>query len=354
MYAAALKADRTAVAMLPTSDASPDDEHFGLGGAAAQRVGDVPAARPCPRPAAPCRRETRSFSEVFVSRQTTVESVTSSSLQLEMDGYLELFDQRHELHRPTPPAEALRFAMSGAISTTVTSLPARLSPMAHSTPTEPAPTMTVLSPGFTLPVSASGAQWTWGLSMPGSLGHDGLRSDGDDERLVAFGVEHLLGRLGVQEYARRSLLRLPQQVVEIVLHVLLERQRRPGDDVTAQMIALLVESDVMPALAERQQGLDAGGAAADDRDLLLDVGLLDLAFRELGLVAQVRVHGAVDDRGDHQTEPAVLAAQAGTVVVLPAEGVLARHLGVGQERPAHGHHVGLAGGDDLLGAARCP
>ena len=106
--------------------------------------------------------------------------------------------------------------MSGAISTTVTSLPARLSPMAHSTPTEPAPTMTVLSPGVTAPVSASGAQWTCGLSMPGSLGTMGSEPDGHDERLVALGVEHLLGGLGVQEDARGSLGGLAHQVVEVV------------------------------------------------------------------------------------------------------------------------------------------
>ena len=107
----------------------------------------------------------------------------------------------------------------------------------------------------------------------------------------------------------------------------------------------------MPALAERQQSLDAGGTSADDRDLLLHVGLLDLAFRELGLVAQEWIHGAIDDRGDHQTEAAVLAAETGTVILFSAQGILARHLGIGQERAAHGHNIGLAGGQDLLGPA---
>ena len=59
--------------------------------------------------------------------------------------------------------------VSSCISTTKTSLPACLKSRAASRPTAPAPQCNLVTYRHFEFSSASGAQWTWGLSMPGRL-----------------------------------------------------------------------------------------------------------------------------------------------------------------------------------------
>ena len=102
---------------------------------------------------------------------------------------------------------------------------------------------------------------------------------------------------------------------------------------------------------EDARGLEAGGAAAHDGDVLFHRGGGDL---QLALAADLRVERAADGlvAVEGALEAALVAADAGTDVLGVVGLGLLRPLGIRPERAPQPDEVALAGGDDLLGELR--
>ena len=116
-------------------------------------------------------------------------------------------------------------------------------------------------------------------------------------------------------------------------------------------LALLKDGDGVPAQGEDARGLEAGGAAAHDGDVLFHRGGGDL---QLALAADLRVERAADGlvAVEGALEAALVAADAGTDVLGVVGLGLLRPLGIRPERAPQPDEVALAGGDDLLGELR--
>jgi hypothetical protein len=76
------------------------------------------------------------------------------------------------------------------------------------------------------------------------------------------------------------------------------------------------------------------GAGADNGNLLLNIGLLNLARGNSFFKAKEGVDGAGNNSA-LEAAAAVLAAQTGTVVVFLAFAILTGHQGVGKQGTAH-------------------
>ena len=105
----------------------------------------------------------------------------------------------------------------------------------------------------------------------------------------------------------------------------------------AEARVLLDEGDVVAAQGRRPRGLHAGGTAADDHDLLLVGGLLQI----LVAIAESGVGAALAQEGLALVE-AGAATGAGPHVLSLAGGQLVGQVGVADEGPVHADEIGLA------------
>ena len=131
-----------------------------------------------------------------------------------------------------------------------------------------------------------------------------------------------------------------------VVHVLLERQRRFGAQDAAERVVRLAERHVVPAQCRRAGRHHAGDAAADHEHLPLPRGGNDV--EPLELAADARVERAATRLRDGTLGHAHEAAHAANDVVALVRHHLVRQLGIGEQRAAHHHEIGLAARDDLL------
>ena len=116
----------------------------------------------------------------------------------------------------------------------------------------------------------------------------------------------------------------------------------------AQFGVLLNEGHAVSAPGAHRGGVQAAGAAADDDDVLLHLGGLDLA-----LAADGGVHGAGDGvAAEHVRHAAEQAGNAGGELLELAVAGLVGHLGVGYALAAEGDQVGAALLDEQLGVLR--
>ena len=177
-----------------------------------------------------------------------------------------------------------------------------------------------------------------GIHIDGAGGHDdGVGIFLLNERFGDGGVQHDLCT------AVQGLLDVP---VQIFPHELLEGHHAGVDEQTAQLVRLFVEGDGMAALDQRLGGHHAGGAAADDHNILtLGLGqLLDLSGN-----AAAGIDGAAHGGAVGVGVAAQVAAGAGAHFGALTGQRLVDDVAVSHEALGHGHDVRLAGGDDVLG-----
>ena len=124
---------------------------------------------------------------------------------------------------------------------------------------------------------------------------------------------------------------------------------RQGGNVgkTAERGGGLKQHNLVPALRGGEGGFAPGGSAADDNDGLRRVGL---RHGVVILISGARVQGAGDGAAfvEHPGA-AFVAADAGQDLVVAAFRELGGQEGIGEQGPAHGHQIGLAGSDDVFG-----
>ena len=124
---------------------------------------------------------------------------------------------------------------------------------------------------------------------------------------------------------------------------------RQGGNVgkTAERGGGLEQHNLVPALRGGEGGFAPGGSAADDNDGLRRVGL---RHGVVILISGARVQGAGDGAAfvEHPGA-AFVAADAGQDLVVAAFRELGGQEGIGEQGPAHGHQIGLAGSDDVFG-----
>ncbi len=183
------------------------------------------------------------------------------------------------------------------------------------------------------------------LVRAGAAQDDRIRADGGVYGVVPLGVDELGSRLRPEQDARADVLYVLLHIGEVVAQIALEGGADGPADSAADLVLFLIERDVVPALDEPLDGLDAGRARAYDGDLTLFRGGRE---HPVGILLVLAPHGVDGAHVVARARVAAGAAQAGSMLPFPALGVLAGHLEIGVERAHHGDDVGLAGGDYLL------
>ena len=195
------------------------------------------------------------------------------------------------------------------------------------------------------------------LVAQGLDGHLGLLNTGhrQDQRLCTDGHQHcivarhgLRNCLGAKLYRNGALVHLTDQPVHVVLHRVLEGEVARIVEHAAQTIRLLKQRHLMATVCGHAGGLHARRAAADDGHLLTCAGGLHQLL-EAGLQSGGGVHGTLEVVAVHRGVVAAHALDAGGHVLGLALDALVDQLGICNEAPGHGHKVGLAVLDDLLG-----
>ena len=160
--------------------------------------------------------------------------------------------------------------------------------------------------------------------------------------------DHIVGRNGlVQLHFNGAGEDLVAQVAKERL--VLRMQNAGPAQGAAQLAAALEKRDPVPAFGGDAGRLQPGRPAADDHHAL---GAAGAGCRQLAFLAGAGVDGAVDREALFHCVDAVFAGDAfANPVRLPGL-QLARQVGVGQQRPAHGNEIGAPVGQDLLGPHR--
>ena len=161
-------------------------------------------------------------------------------------------------------------------------------------------------------------------------------------------LDQLGGRLGVQNHLNAQLLHQVDLIVHELCKVILEGNLLGEYQLPAQTVGLLKDGNIMAALCSNDCSLHAGGAAADDNDLLGGSGLGDQIL-QLVLAA----NGGVDRTckglgGGLGILQAVEALDAGDDLVFLTVTCLLGHLGIGNGTTGHRHEVSAASSQGLL------
>ena len=147
---------------------------------------------------------------------------------------------------------------------------------------------------------------------------------------------------------------IPRDQIAILF---LERGGCSRDEHAAQLVALFIQSDLVASLGTHQSRLHTANAAADDCDLLLLLGGLDVIFLGLhGLRIERtarKTHGICQilgvgmSLGTREIEAAGMAADTGLDILKSVLDQLGHPFGVNQELACNAHAVNSALGDGL-------
>ena len=171
--------------------------------------------------------------------------------------------------------------------------------------------------------------------------------EGRDERRRAGGDDDGIGREFLHVLDRGFLLELELhagllgavvQVREPLAHLLLAGRDDRQIQLTADLLALFPDGNVVAALGRRDSGVHAAGAGANDEDLLRLVGRVE---RIVILVADERVDVALADRMMRifRRDAPAAAGAAGRDVIEAVLVSFLRQVGVCEQRTAHRHAV---------------
>ena len=185
-----------------------------------------------------------------------------------------------------------------------------------------------------------------GIFGAGDGDDDGIGADSGEHHVEVLLLDHLGSGLTVQDHFDAQLFHHVQTLLQEAVQVVLEGGVLGKDDFAAQMVGLLVQGDVMPALSGVNGACHAGRAAADDTDAL-GSGVLGDELVEYVFAADGGIGGAAELHL-HVVAQAEEALQAGSDLLLAAVAGLVNAIGVGDSAAGHGDNVGSAGGESLL------
>ena len=200
---------------------------------------------------------------------------------------------------------------------------------------------------------------TFSWSTPGSRSTSGFTLEKPDRDGDRPGRDDHAVRLQLAHELDRS-FRLEPDVDSVPQELTLEVPRDPAElvaagraqdqvDLASESVVALGERDVVATLREDGGRLHPGRSAAGNQPARRRLRAGQRARTEPSLAPGPRIHRARDRQAlEDATDAALVAPDAMDDLVLPPLLDLVRELGIGDLGAGHRHHVGLAGGEDLL------
>ena len=189
-----------------------------------------------------------------------------------------------------------------------------------------------------------------GVVYPGNRRQPWRDARGEDDLVVpaSHQLRHIHPR--IQANLDMSGLQLALEVTQGLEELFLARHALGDVELATDLTGRIEQRHLVPALGRHGGRRQTGRPGADHGDFL---HLGDRQVIQLGLVAGPRVDQAGRQlAAEGMVQAGLVAANAGIDFVGTPLRRLVDEIRVGEERPGHGNHVGIALGEDLLGHFR--